>query len=109
MGLKQIWVSLRRNSDMWNEESWLTDPDMDQHLADALRGKSLSITGPRHHDAPSLFELIADVFNDLVFLFGDGTAILKSMQVVLSRARALFNLEPITVQSVFEWDPTGHA
>jgi NTE family protein len=80
---------------MWRDEAWLTDPDMDQRVADALRGKaSLNIDAPLH-PYYSIFDLVGNAFKDFLFLVGDGQALLKSMDVVMSKARALFNLDPI--------------
>lgn len=35
-GLEALWAGLRRNSDMYLEEAWLYDADMDARVRDAL-------------------------------------------------------------------------
>lgn len=97
-GLEALWSSLQRNSDMFHEEDWLNDPMMDPRVRDFLTGHSagLGISAPDPHkdrwgDLGWLVELISNVG----FLIGDGAALLRSLNVFSSRARALYNLSPI--------------
>ncbi|MGM9474510.1 patatin-like phospholipase family protein [Pseudarthrobacter sp. YS3] len=97
-GLERQWSALQRNSDMFSEEDWLNDPDMDVRVRDVLTGRSkgLGISAP-NPDAGRWGDLgpLIQVISDIGFLIDDGADLLKSLNVVAKRARALYNLGPI--------------
>ena len=97
-GLEALWAGLQRNSDMYLEEAWLYDKEMDARVRDALTGRAygLGITGPGNVGAPwGNLGPVVDFFAKVAFMAGDGQALLKSLQVLSRDARALYNLEPI--------------
>jgi predicted acylesterase/phospholipase RssA len=121
-GLRKLWCGMQRNSDMWQEEPWLTDPNMDQRIADALRGGEVGgvgITRPSHVSdnswvmAPGVF--LVNGIIDAAFLATDGQAVLRSLDIMLSTARSLFNLSPtwkllqekFDIPSVDQWAANG--
>ena len=97
-GLERIWAGLQTNSDMYSEESWLQHPDMDPRVRDVLTGKtsSLGISAPAPSDGRwGDLDGLVDTLSRFAFLIGDGAALLKSLNVISSQARALYNLDPI--------------
>lgn len=96
-GLASIWRSLRSNDDMYRQEDWLHDPQMDSRLADYLVGKTSNpgIYAPVPGGPWGLLQKCVDAVKDGVFLLGDGASLLLSIGVILSKARGLFNLGPI--------------
>lgn len=98
-GLERLWESLSTNGDMYSEEPWLHDPGMDPRVRDALTGRAsgLGISGPelqggRWGDLDPLIDLV----NGFSFLVSDGVALLKSLDVIATKARSLYNLSPIS-------------
>jgi NTE family protein len=117
-GLQQIWASLQRNSDMYVDAPWLSDPDMDPRIRDYLTDRSKSLAfreSPRDGGRWGDLGFFIDAFNDLNFLLGDGAAILKSLNVFVSRARSLYELWPIAdklhaevdLQAISDWAASG--
>ena len=106
-GLAKIWASLQTNDDMYLEEAWLTDPKMDQRLADLLRGKTsdLPIDAPRESVTWGDLSKLAYYANGLAFLLSDGQSILNSLQVFLDKARGLYNLSPISRRLQSDFSP----
>lgn len=108
-GLGRIWSGLRYNDDMWREEPWLTDPNMDQRIADVIRGR------PWPEDPAPRNNLTLGVFDDisyavrLVGYFGrrvvDAVALALAYEVMVSKARALANLDPIKEKMATAFDP----
>ena len=96
-GLVGQWESLQRDGDMYTEEAWLYDPQMDPRVRDGLTGRawSLGISGPQHSDGRcGDLEPVINFFIDAGWLASDGAALLRSLELV-SRARSLYNLNPI--------------
>lgn len=110
-GLEALWSSLEFNSDMYLPEPWLYEPDMDARVRDFLLGRrsDLGIDAPA--DAGSWEGKLAQ----LLWLWDDGRALLQSLTIFMSRARALYNLDPIAQRlasdldqvKVREWVATG--
>ncbi|MGW1716026.1 patatin-like phospholipase family protein [Streptomyces sp. NPDC002156] len=116
-GLEQLWASLRTNADMYQEEAWLSHPDMDTRVRDLLTGRSanLGISGPASDNGTwGELAFIANFFYDAAFLFGDGIALLKSLRLV-TEAKSLYNLTPIRdrlysrldLDAIAAWAATG--
>lgn len=106
-GLERQWESLQRNSDMYLDEPWLHDAEMDTRVRDALTGRShgLGITGPEHGGGRwGVLDPVVDFFNDVNFVINDGGPLLKSLNVMANRARALYNLGPIRTRLSTELD-----
>ncbi|MFE6892023.1 patatin-like phospholipase family protein [Streptomyces sp. NPDC057694] len=116
-GLERLWASLQSNADMYEEEPWLYDPDMDARVRESLTGRSsgLGISGPTQAGA-SWGDLapVLNFFNNAAFLLGDGQALLKSLRLVVD-AKSLFNLTPIrerlysqvVLAAIEAWAATG--
>jgi NTE family protein len=106
-GLETIWASLRRNEDMYLEEDWLHDPDMDPRVRDALAGNAvnLGIAGPRDYPEWGDLSWLVSGISQLSWLLSDGQALLKSLGVFARRARAIYNLNPIAAKLATELDP----
>lgn len=107
VGLQKIWASLQTNDDMYIEEPWLTDPNMDRRLADLLRGKATDfpINAPRESFAWGDFSKLAYFVDGLSFMLSDGVSILNSLQVFLDKARGLYNLGPISKRLQSDFSP----
>ncbi|MGH8066897.1 MAG: patatin-like phospholipase family protein [Candidatus Entotheonellia bacterium] len=103
-GLEAIWESLQQNTDMYLEEDWLNDPNMDPRVRDVLLGRArdLNISVPNANAYMAWGDIGQLIYmaEGLVFLVGDGQAILRSLDVFVSRARALYNLRPIALRLV---------
>lgn len=107
-GLLKIWQSLKTNDDMYLAERWLFDPDMDPGLSGFLRGNggALDVSGPAElGPAWGDLALIYNIAVNAYLLVGPGAAILKSLQVILTEARGLFNLSPISRRLATDCDP----
>src|ERR1700752_4089505 len=97
-GLEAIWLGLQHNSDMYHEEAWLYDRDMDERVRDWLTGRAgnLGIQAPPDEQLKWGTELgkFVGLLEGAVFLATDGQALLNSLKLI-SKARALYNLDPI--------------
>jgi predicted acylesterase/phospholipase RssA len=114
-GLKQIWLSLLHNSDMWEPEPWISE--INARFARALvNGQSLDIAEPSPPD-PAWGDIAKLLYaiHGFAFLISDGAAILQALGKLIS-ARALFNLRPIqnriqstalNIDHVRAWANTG--
>lgn len=107
IGLEALWAGMRVNSDMYLDEAWLADRDMDPHLADYLRGNSIaSPVNPPTHEGPwGFLQWIANALSDLNFLRVDGVPLLKSLGVIANNARGLYNLGPIEQKMMTDFNP----
>ncbi|HEY6746507.1 MAG TPA: patatin-like phospholipase family protein [Mycobacteriales bacterium] len=108
-GLVELWSSLQRDSDMYVEADWLSDPRMSPAIRDFLTGRSgrLAIQAPAT-PGPELGDVIGPLVGlveGLVFLGGDGRAVLESLGVIQQRARNLFELSPIQARLTSRLDP----
>lgn len=122
-GLEALWSGLQKNEDMYLEEDWLHDPDMWPRVRDILVGNTttLDITAPP--ESPGVGQILVgdplwliDAWGIGKFLVEEGIPLLKSLQVISTRARALFNLRPIVAKldsdldlaKVGEWAAQGN-
>ncbi|GAA3634900.1 patatin-like phospholipase family protein [Microlunatus ginsengisoli] len=106
-GLERQWESLQVNGDMYVEEDWLRDPDMDSHVRAALTGRShsLGITAPVGVDLRAWGSELGFLVGKLIdlwnlggiggFLWTSGVPLLKSLSVIANKARALYNIGPV--------------
>jgi NTE family protein len=99
-GLEAIWSSLLTNSDMYSEQSWLSDPRMHPAVRDYLTGRTanLSVTPPPEDRGPfpnweAVAKISADI-SQLGWLMDQGAALLRSLSLVAG-AVSLYNLQPI--------------
>jgi NTE family protein len=93
-GLKAIWFGLQRNTDMYDEEGWLSS--IDPRISSYLTGRSASVGLARPAPQTSWGDLnkIINFFNDAGWLVTDGVAILTALEAIMS-AKSLYNLTPI--------------
>jgi NTE family protein len=113
-GLEAIWFSLMQNSDMYLEEAWLHDPDMDPRVVDLLLGtSSTSNLSPRTPVRDVTWGFLSDIVffvqeqgSRASFLLNEGQAILKSLGVIVNKARGLYNLSPIMAKMLTGFDPS---
>lgn len=99
-GLEEIWGNLRFNSDMYLPEPWLYDPGMDGRVRDFFLGRRSDLGIGAAVDCES-WEC---KLGQLLWLWDDGRALLQSLSVFMTRARALYNLEPIAQRLASDLD-----
>lgn len=97
-GLERLWSGLNTNNDMYVPAAWLNHPDMDGRVRDYLTGRSahLGISGPQKQNGRwGLLDIFVDSWNEAWFLGSDGAALLKSLNLLATKARSLYELSPI--------------
>ncbi|CAN5762259.1 hypothetical protein BH20CHL3_BH20CHL3_08940 [soil metagenome] len=99
-GLEALWGSLHYNSDMYLPEPWLYDPDMDHRVRDFLLGRRSDLG----IDPPVEAGIWDGKLAQFLWLWDDGRALLQSLTIFMSRARGLYNLDPIAARLVTDLD-----
>ncbi|RSN60576.1 hypothetical protein DMH01_14845 [Amycolatopsis sp. WAC 04182] len=97
-GLERLWSGLNTNDDMYVPAAWLNHPEMDSRVRDYLTGRSahLGISGPQKQDGRwGMLDIFVDTWNEAWFLGSDGAALLKSLNLLATKARSLYELLPI--------------
>lgn len=94
-GLEAIWASLQVNTDMYKEEPWLHDKDMDPRVRDYITGHSPGLgIKPDVSVASGDLNGVFNWANGVFFALFDGASLLKSLSLIRN-ARSVYNLDPI--------------